>query len=286
MKKLLCSLLAVVMLIAFCGCGLNANIKEFKISGDEITVESLQEWFEVQEKLEEEQEKDGKLAKSQWYSVDIKMAMEASEGEEYENFYSKVNGKVYVTPFAYEAKAKISGETKSESASLGENEKLEKSSSSMKINAVTVNGETFTKTSSVGKDDYGKSESIMYNREYAEEDVLGDLMDEFDIDIGDIVEGLDGENGKIYKKNNGISIEYEQTENDNSAKMVAQVIIEYKKNSTELKRMCYYLMNESSITVEGKTIKTKTIIKMEIKTALFGASVKRPSDYYKYTGIN
>ena len=112
MKKLLCSLLAAVMLFAFCGCGLNANIKEFKVSGDEMTMEALQEWFEAQEKLMEEKALAGEMGKSRWYSINMKSATEMSEGEEYENIYYKLSGKIYVSPFTYENKAKITGNTK------------------------------------------------------------------------------------------------------------------------------------------------------------------------------
>lgn len=284
MKKLLCSLLAIVMLVAFCGCGLNANIKEFKISGDETTVEEFQEWMELQEILAEQKAEAGEMEKSQWYSLKAEVAMEMSNGEEYENVYTDASGKMYVSPFVYEMKAKITANAKMESATLDANDKLEKASGSSKMSMVMVNGESYTKTTSVEKDEAGKSEGINYSKSSASDDVMDDILGDLGFDITDIFESLGQEGVKIYKKGNGfaIQLEIDETEGDNSSKTLVQLIIELKKDSTELKQMCYYVLNETSMTVDGETVKTKIVTKMEIKKALFGTSVKRPGDYYKY----
>lgn len=265
-KKFICILLAAVAVLALCACAVKNDVEPLKVKGDKVTAVEFEQWQKEVEALIEADEAANKLPEAQWYSLKCETYTESNGVDNSSKTKVTVSGKVYVSPFVHECKAKVKMTTVNEVV-----EKENKTVTTTEANIIFINNVSYSEITTTVENADGKTVETEKKRE------------ESDFEFGyitsvDVVE-ID-KDAEVYRIKNGFLISKQLNYNlgtGDEKTECEQISVQLKKNSTQLEKMSGY----TGTTTSENGVKTVYALRLDVKAST-GTTVKRPNDYFMY----
>ena len=288
MKKIISFMLMVMMALSLCSCGLGGNIEELTLeqSGKRIRdYESLLSWSEDFADDYERWAESGEVRKGQWYAISGKESYEYSNQDGNGQSTTKISGKYYYSPYAYEQKLSLKITTSG--SGYYEGERVEYTET---VKIIYVEGAWYVKTETKQTTDDGKSSAVDYSSSSQNEYTALLSVISSPLAILDAIV-VDFEDGRLYVSDELIewTESYSSSTGDyGSTSTKDQGIIEFEKESIFVKSVQTYNYRRSEYSgydYDGSYYYSSSTSEstLTVKKSFFG-SVSRPNDYYKYEG--